>query len=171
MRDGGIPIVVILLIALAIAILIARSYFKKYELEKSRLASTTKTIENLYSQLSDLKKDRAATIATKDAEIAHKSYLVEGLTKIIEQRKSQFPWLASAFADFYSLISERDAKYLESKSHPATRAAEVVREYGKKQRDAIRESRLMRYRVEYYEKYFLGFLTTLAMMCRMRPLM
>jgi hypothetical protein len=171
MRDGGIPIVVILLIALAIAILIARSYFKKYELEKSRLASTTKTIENLYSQLSDLKKDRAATIATKDAEIAHKSYLVEGLTKIIEQRKSQFPWLASAFADFYSLISERDAKYLESKSHPATRVAEVVREYGKKQRDAIRESRLMRYRVEYYEKYFLGFLTTLAMMCRMRPLM
>jgi hypothetical protein len=67
MRDGGIPIVVILLIALAIAILIARSYFKKVEFEKSRLASATKTNENLYSQLPDLKKDRAATIATKDA--------------------------------------------------------------------------------------------------------
>jgi hypothetical protein len=49
MRDGGIPIVVILLIALAIAILIARSYFKKVEFEKSRLASATKTNENLYS--------------------------------------------------------------------------------------------------------------------------
>ena len=154
MRDGGIPIVVILLIALAIAILIARSYFKKVEFEKSRLASATKTNENLYSQLSDLKKDRAATIATKDAEIAQKSHLVEGLTKIIDQRKSQFPWLASAIADFYALISERDAKYLENKSHPATRSAEVVREYGKKQRDAIRESRLMRYRVECYGKIF-----------------
>jgi hypothetical protein len=101
-----------------------------------------------------LKKDRAATIATKDAEIAQKSHLVEGLTKIIDQRKSQFPWLASAIADFYALISERDAKYLENKSHPATRSAEVVREYGKKQRDAIRESRLMRYRVECYGKIF-----------------
>lgn len=43
---------------------------------------------------------------------------------------------------------------LETKKHPATKSAEVVREHGSKRRETERQFRLMRYRVEYYEKLF-----------------
>ena len=86
--------------------------------------------------------------------MAQKDYKVEGLTKIIQQRKVQFPWLASAFADLHSLEAERAAGYLENKKHPAKKAAEEVREHGRKRREAEREFRILRYRLEYYEKLF-----------------
>jgi hypothetical protein len=52
------------------------------------------------------------------------------------------------------LIFEREAKRLQDKSHPATKAAEAVREYGKKHREVVRELLTARYRTEYYEKLF-----------------
>lgn len=97
-------------------------------------------------------KDKA--LAARDAEYAKLVARMEGLQKIIEQRKIQFPWLASAIADFHELEAERDANYLQRKRHPAVRAAEQVREHGRKKREAETTSRLMRYRVEYYEKLF-----------------
>jgi Restriction endonuclease len=154
MRDGGGTFVILLLIALVAVILFARSYYKKAELEKVKLADARGTINNLGNEISELKKAHAISAAVKEKEISHKAYLVEGLTKIIEQRKSQFPWLASAFADLYALDFEREAKRLVHKSHPAVRAADVVQEYGKKHRETVRELRTVRYRVEYYEKIF-----------------
>jgi hypothetical protein len=93
-------------------------------------------------------------LATRDAEYAKLVARMEGLQKIIEQRKVQFPWLASAIADFHALEAERDANLLQRKRHPAVRAAQQVREHGRKRRDAEVAARLMRYRVEYYEKIF-----------------
>jgi Restriction endonuclease len=147
MRENSPTIIFLLLVALAILTLIARSSWKKLQLEKSKLA--TAEIE-----ISNQKRDNLVAIANKDIEIAQKTYFVEGLTKIIEQRKSQFPWLASAFADFYSLVFEKEAVRLEVKSHPATKAAESVRELKKKHREVVRDLRTTRYRVEYYEKLF-----------------
>ena len=135
MQTGG-GAFLILLVALAITILIARAYFKKAEREAALVAAANKTISD------------------QRTELDHKSYLVEGLTKIIEQRKIQFPWLAKAFADFSALDFEQEAKHLERKKHPAVKAAETVREYGRKQRETVRELRTMRYRVDYYERLF-----------------
>lgn len=95
-------------------------------------------------------KDKA--LAAKGIEYAKLVAEMEALAKIVEQRKIQFPWLASAIADFHALEAERDAKILERKKHPAKRAAAEVREYGRAKRDAEIAVRLMRYRVEYYEK-------------------
>ena len=53
-----------------------------------------------------------------------------------------------------ALVAERDAKALETKSHPALKSAESVREYARKKRDAELNLKLMRYRVDYYEKLF-----------------
>jgi hypothetical protein len=45
-------------------------------------------------------------------------------------------------------------KDLGTKKHPAVKAASEVREHGRKRREAEFNFRLMRYRVEYYEKLF-----------------
>jgi hypothetical protein len=79
---------------------------------------------------------------------------MRGLDRIFGERKIQFPWLATAIADFHALEAERDAKMLESKKHPAVRAAAEVREHGSKRREAERIARQMRHRTEYYEKLF-----------------
>ena len=79
---------------------------------------------------------------------------MRGLEKIVDERKIQFPWLASAIADFHTWEAERDAQGLETKKHPAIKAAAEVREHGSKRRDAESMARRMRYRVEYYEQLF-----------------
>jgi Restriction endonuclease len=117
------------------------------------------------TELSELHKKNAErnaeyTKATAAQEAEHKKqidailYRMEGLQKIVEQRKIQFPWLASAIADFHQLNAERDAIYLVTKKHAAKKSADIVREHGRKRRQAEVTSRLMRYRVEYYQKLF-----------------
>ena len=48
-------------------------------------------------------KDKA--LAARDAEYAKLVARIEGLQNIIQQGKIQFPWLASAIADFHALES------------------------------------------------------------------
>ena len=112
-------------------------------------------------QQDKLRKQHATAIAAKDKVLAEKDIeftklvaRMQGLAKIIDQRKIQFPWLVTAIADFHALEAERDAKILERKKHPAIKAAKEVREHGRKKREAEYVSRLMRYRVDYYEKLF-----------------
>lgn len=79
---------------------------------------------------------------------------IDGLEQIVEQRKSQFPWLATALADFHALDAEQAARGLETKKWPARQAAQQVREHGRKKQEAERMLRIIRYRVEYYERLF-----------------
>jgi hypothetical protein len=103
------------------------------------------------------RKDKALlelrnNLVEKDIEFGKVVARMQGMEKIFEQRKIQFPWLASAIADFQALEAERDAKTLSVKRHRALRSAEVVRQHGRKRRDAEYQYRLLRYRTEYYEK-------------------
>jgi Restriction endonuclease len=52
------------------------------------------------------------------------------------------------------LAAERDAKHLETKKHPAKKAADEVRENALRRREAEKKFRLLKYRVEYYENLF-----------------
>ena len=106
------------------------------------------------SELSEVRQ--AHTKQLTAVELQYKKLLehMRGLDRIFSERKIQFPWLATAIADFNALEAERDAKMLESKKHPAVRAAAEVREHGSKRREAERLARQMRYRAEYYEKLF-----------------
>jgi hypothetical protein len=110
------------------------------------------------NEFSEFQKKRDAEVSEMRESFsqisAKKDFLIEGLTNILEQRKSQFPWLASAFADFNVLAAERDAKVLESKKHPAKKAADEVREHALRRREAEKRFRVLRYRVEYYERLF-----------------
>jgi hypothetical protein len=49
-------------------------------------------------------------LSVKESEYDKLAQRMQGLAKLIEQRKIQFPWLASAIADFHGLEAERDAK-------------------------------------------------------------
>lgn len=78
----------------------------------------------------------------------------EAIDCIIRQKSMGFPWLAEAFADYYSLIDHQREKYLIQKSHPAMSASEVVREIKNEKRDLVKTNKIISYKINYYEKLF-----------------
>jgi hypothetical protein len=126
--------IVALAIALVISIGLARSYSRAAETER---ASSRKKDE----QLSILREAHVKHLAAVEAQYKKLLDHMRGMEKIFEQRKIQ-------------MESERDAQTLETKKHPAIRSATRVRDHGRKKREAERQARLMRYRVEYYETLF-----------------
>ncbi len=143
-----------LLIALGISILVARANSQRADRENTARIKASDENRRKDAEISELHKTHTKALTAKDNELARLMERLQGQAKVLEQRKIQFPWLATAIADFHALEGERDAKILETKKHPAIRAAEEVREHSRRRREAELNFRLLRYRAEYYEKLF-----------------
>jgi len=78
----------------------------------------------------------------------------ENILLLAKQKAIGFPWLADAYADFFQLEDLQAARVLTTKSHPARKAAEEVREAGQRRRAAERKARLIEYQIKYYESLF-----------------
>jgi len=78
----------------------------------------------------------------------------QDINKIINEKTQGFPWLAEAIADYFLLKSQKMADHLVSKSHPAVKGAERVREEAQKRRFAEKQFRVAKYLLEYYENLF-----------------
>lgn len=76
------------------------------------------------------------------------------IRKIARQKSMGFPWLAEAYADYFSLKDGEIEKYLINKNHPALKAAEIVKSIKNEKRELVKESRLINYKINYYEKLF-----------------
>ncbi len=75
--------------------------------------------------------------------------------EILAKEKSEgFPWLAKAYADYYYLQNMKVATWLETKSHPAQKAADTVREISSAKRESDKLWRTLKYQIEYYETLF-----------------
>lgn len=145
---------ILLAIGLGIAGLIAYSRGKDRSRLSVDLDRTRQRVDQWKIDYGQLQSDHVTAMAAKDAEMGRLRSDMTALAKIVEERKSQFPWLATAIADFWELESMRDAAHLRSKKHPAVKAAEMVAAHGAKRRDAERKARMAQYRAEYYEKLF-----------------
>ena len=157
MRDAS-GFIIILCIGFAISVVIAFFNGSRATQARTDAAKLRTELSGARRELSDAKETHQQEAARAkdlfDQTNSKNEFLITGLTRIIEQRKSQFPWLATAFADIGTLIVERDARFLESKKHPAKKSAEILREHGAFRREAEKGFRIARYRVEYYEKLF-----------------
>ena len=51
-----------------------------------------------------------------------------GLERIFQEKSMAFPWLSEAIAEYYRYIDFELAEYLDAKSHPAYKKAELIRE-------------------------------------------
>jgi exonuclease VII small subunit len=101
------------------------------------------SLESFESQtLRALEKDRAA------------------IRQLARERQLGFPWLAKAYDEYFALQEDGIAGYLQQKSPPAHKAAEIVREYSRLRREAERRAKVAEYIVEYYE-YIAPFLIDL----------
>jgi len=84
----------------------------------------------------------------------HKKTTLCAIKMIVDEKVKGFPWLSGAFADFFSLQDEIEAKHLENKKHPAIVAAEKVREISRLRKDAEKKYRIYKYLIDTYESIF-----------------
>lgn len=102
---------------------------------------------------------------TKEQEEAHvrlqsqkiefgeeKEKMYSDIEKITRQRSMGFPWLAEAYADYFSLRDDHTIDYLLNKAHPARTAAETVREVKEEKRELLKQNRVLTYKLHYLEK-------------------
>lgn len=80
--------------------------------------------------------------------------LNQTIEKFINEKNKSFPWLASLIADYVDVYDGKLAKYLETKSHPAKKAAEMVKEIRSEKRLLEQKSRMLKYTLDYYESLF-----------------
>jgi len=76
------------------------------------------------------------------------------INKIAKQKSMGFPWLAEAYADYFALKDGEIEKYLKHKKHPAPTAAENVKIIKNEKRELIKESKIISYKINYFEKLF-----------------
>ena len=76
------------------------------------------------------------------------------IQKLAKQKSMGFPWLAEAYADYFALKDEEIEKYLEQKKHPAYTAAENVRIIKNEKKEILKENKVVRYKINYFEKLF-----------------
>jgi hypothetical protein len=104
-------------------------------------------------------------ISKKEKEIKEEEKKIEEIKKqnemnaqaikiIAEEKSLGFPWLAQAYADYFYLQDLKNATNLESKSHPARKAAENIREIALQRREAEKLYRILKLQLEYYENLF-----------------
>ena len=143
-----------LLIGLISAIAFALQASLRASREKAAKIKSENEVKRLINENVELHRKHDGELYLKDCELKRLTEHMREVNTVVEERKIQFPWLASAIADLHALDAERDANLLATKTHPAVKAADVVRDHGSKRREAERQFRILRYRSEYYEKLF-----------------
>jgi hypothetical protein len=98
------------------------------------------------------KKD--ATIGEIREKLNLQSQSNEELVRLLKEKSAAMPWIAEMVADVLWVRDERDAEQLETKAHPAPKAAETVREHAQEKGRLRIEKRLVEYRLALMESLF-----------------
>lgn len=73
------------------------------------------------------------------------------IKSLSKQYSEGFPLLADAYSEYLALFDGRYAKYLETKSHPAQKSADLVRQLSKQKTEAVRQAKIAEFINKYYE--------------------
>lgn len=77
-----------------------------------------------------------------------------GLERILQEKSMAFPWLSEAIAEYYRYIDFELAEYLDTKSHPAYKKAEQIREIAINNKILRKQLKITKNFVAYYENLF-----------------
>ena len=112
-----------------------------------KLIANLKKLDELEKKIIDLNKENRVLLdVISERERA--------LQQIISEKSKGFPWLAEAIGEFYKYQDFEIAQYLESKSHPAQKAADNVREIAREKKLLRKQLKIAQYFVSYYESLF-----------------
>lgn len=110
---------------------------------------------NFFSNTRDNYIDRKKGLEELDKQLQDRINLAlkqkGDLEALGKQYSEGFPLLAQAYSQYLSLYDERYANYLETKSHPAQKSADLVREITQQKREAVKLAKELEFLNKYYE--------------------
>lgn len=129
--------------------------------KKSRIDELEKSAEHTKTQYAQEKQKyilKNVELSEVNRELRAKnkqlSETEKNLLQLIAEKSKQFPWLAMAFADYQQYLGLMAEATLRNKKRPAPKAADDVRKFTRRAVDAERKFRTLKYRLDFYEKYF-----------------
>ena len=155
-----ISVVVVCYVAAWVAKVLSNS--KKYTELKPKLDNLEKSIKDHELRVSKDRVEHELLVKKYEREIELRENQwnnevqkdKEAIQKIADQKSIGFPWLANAYAEYFSFKDLQREKYLKNKKHPAHKAAETVREISKEKRILEKKFRVTRNIIKYYEALF-----------------
>ena len=120
------------------------------------LENIAKARANKASELSRRERhieERTASLERLDSRISTVRAEVEELS---QEKALGFPWLATAYAEYFRLLDDQLADLLEQKKHPAMKAADALRATAAEKAALRRENKILRELHRYYEGLFPG---------------
>jgi hypothetical protein len=108
-------------------------------------------LRELGSQLQQQAEDLASEKA------AFERYRIDakhGIDTLAKEKALGFPWLATAYSEYFHLLDRTLAKELEVKKQPAKRSADVIRTIAREKAALRRENKILRDLHRYYEYLF-----------------
>jgi hypothetical protein len=124
---------------------------KKYLELKPKLDNLENSIKEHEFKVEKDKDELNQRIKKWDEKIINDRQEIE---KIAKQKSMGFPWLAEAYADYFVLKDGEIEEYLKYKKHPAYTAAENVKIIKNEKRELVKESKIINYKINYFEKLF-----------------
>ena len=145
--DNYLLVIVVLIVVVFVLFMLNTSKANRLSLERE-----TRKVE-LEQLREKLRVENAKAKSTQ--ELLEKAHQENAELKIIfDERKKLFPWLSTAYADYEELYLKRVEFNLRYKKRPAIKAAEEVGKAKKRAREAEKRFRELKYRLDFYEKYF-----------------
>jgi hypothetical protein len=132
-------------------IIVTISNAKKYLELKPKLDNLENSIKRHESKVEKDKEELNQRIKKWDEKVINDK---QEIKKIAKQKSMGFPWLAEAYADYFALKDGEIEKYLKHKKHPAYTAAENVKIIKSEKRELVKKSRIISYKINYFEKLF-----------------
>jgi len=129
-------------------------YRLQAELENNIKESRKIFYESIKADKEVLEKEWVRLRKDKEVFAKQKEEDLKAINQLAKEKSLGFPWLAKAYADYFYLRDLKIAKRLETKAHPARKAAEQVRELAKERRVTEKQMRIVKYLLQYYESLF-----------------
>jgi hypothetical protein len=128
---------------------------EELELKNKELISNANLIlsiaEEKEKKLIEKELELRSEINLKEQNLKSKE---RGLERIFQEKSMAFPWLSEAIAEYYRYIDFELAEYLDTKSHPAYKKAELIREIALNNKQLRQQLKITTNFVAYYENLF-----------------
>lgn len=130
----------------------------RFDKEKEDLEDRERNAARQHAELvSRFSKEETKLIESKaelDRQLKNSGKRQKGLITLIQEKNKHFPWLVTALSDYQWYLGKLDEETLRQKKRPAPKAADAVRNATRRAVEAERGFRHLKYRIDFYEKYF-----------------
>lgn len=108
-------------------------------------------LNSLLANFEDAKVSANEIWQALQAEKNKNEKIKKGIEQLAKERQIGFPWLANAYDEFFKLQDKEIIDFFQYKDKPAVKASEIIQEYAKQRREAIKDKKIYQYLIEYYE--------------------